>query len=450
MQVDQAKAQLEEAEERQDEERENKLFHPFVWRCYQRFWDGEDDFPDEIDHLQKFFARKGASVRQEVESLRAERRTLEIELKELEMEDSPLAKATEARDIVRTDIRKFKMYRDDILLPKLEKGRITVDRLQETKRELVEKLRHLRAEQETLNAQVAAQEMSGEEFDRLTAERGNLMVEKDRLEEEIQGQENHRYDLELSNANMQQKLEEKLKVFNPLGTKVGIFPIKVRKSQGPGEEMIDEIDLQLGQTSLIHPGLDLKHDMRSKISQLRRRTEMEQRKAIEERVEKQERLDEISDRLHAVKQEETQVKAQLEVVREQIDDITARTDEETRQHNEDQLLKERKLQHAQQSGHRQLAEAEGRLIELRAHSKHLKTLAAESLEKYKDELCAAAEECLALKTRVGESIEEIGTKAGVTIKREDDSAAQQEAEPEQDASQDVADESVAKEEPMDE
>lgn len=420
--VDQRAAALRALEVEYDDEPSN-VFVPFNWRCYERFWQGEDVFPDEKAKLEKHFQRKNAGVKTDIERLQQEKRELAEELARLEEQGSPLAAAQSERDLYASDVAKFKQYKESALLPKMHKLQSTVAMLEDKNEEGRNEVAELQVQHESLEKQVASQEMSSDEFDRLTTERSRLTAEKEKLDVDIRDVENQRYDLELANSNMQQKLEEKLKAFNPLAAKTGVFPLRISGSSAKGgEEYIDEIDLLVGQPTLLHPGLDLKNETRTVISSLRRDVEKEQRKAIEEKVERQERYDELCERLHVLKEQEEEVNAKLEVIRESIEEITRLTDEETRAFNEDQLIKERKLQQTEQTGHRQLAEAESRLVELRAHMKHLQTVAGENLEKYKDELCAAVEECVALKARVGESLEEIGVRVGVEFETKGEAA----------------------------
>ncbi|CAO1617675.1 unnamed protein product [Sympodiomycopsis kandeliae] len=413
--VEEASANLRDAEHAQDDGTDaDRWFYPFTWHCYERFWEGEDQFPDEVANLEEIFQKKNASIRAEVERLEKEKKSLEGTLEELTSNDSDLTKAQQTNDTIRGDIGKFTKYRDEVLLPKVSKLKSTISRLEESRVESEADMAKLQSHHDSLSKQVSSQEMSSEEFDRLSSERTTLMGEKDRLENEIKEHENRRYELELATSNMHQRLEEKLKVFNPLGTKVGLFPLSVKRSDGSsGQELLDEIDLALGQSTLLHPGLDLKGDLRQKITSLRKSVEKSQRRAMEEKVERQEKYDEICERLHSIKEEELEIKGRLEVIKDSIEDITRLTDEETKLSNEDQYQKDRKLTSTQQIGFKQLTEIEARLIELKTHQKSLATTIKDSLEKYKDELCAAVEECVALKARVGESIEEIGLKLGI-------------------------------------
>ena len=420
--MNEASAELREAEYGpEDGADHDRWFYPFLWHCYERFWEGDDQYPDEISKLEELFQRRNGSVRSDVERLQLEVDAYKADLQRLQKTRSPLTAVQEENDMIKGDIVKFIKFRDDSILPKIDKLKLTISRLEENRVESTRDMENLRANNKSLSEQVASQEMSSEDFDRLSNERAAMMAEKDRLDADTREIENQRYDLELANANMQQRLEERLKVFNPLGTKVGLFPLKVRRAHGgPGEELLDEIDLTAGQASLLHPGLDLKGDVRSKISDIRRRVDKAQRRAIEEKVERQEKYDEVCERLHQVREQESEVHARLEAIKESIDSITQLTDEETRAANDDQYHQDRKVQQAQQAGHRQLAEAETRLVELRAHQRNGGTLAAASLERYKDELCAAVEECIGLKARVGECMEEIGLKVGVEFEREEE------------------------------
>lgn len=420
--LNETSAELREAEYGpEDGADHDRWFYPFLWHCYERFWEGDDQYPDEISKLEELFQRRNSSVRADVERLQLEVDAYKAELEGLQKTRSPLTAVQEENDMIKGDIVKFIKFRDDSILPKIDKLKLTISRLEENRVESTRDLENLRANNKSLSEQVASQEMSSEEFDRLSNERAALMAEKDRLEADTRERENQRYDLELANANMQQRLEERLKVFNPLATKAGLFPLKVRRSDGgPGEELLDEIDLTPGQASLLHPGLDLKGDVRSKIAEIRRRVDKAQRRAIEEKVERQEKYDELCERLHQVREQESEVRARLEAVKEAIDSITQLMEEETRAANNDQSHQDRKVEQAQQAGRRQLAEAEKRLVDLRAHRENVGTLAAASLERYKDELCAAVEECVGLKARVGECIEEIGLKVGVEFERDEE------------------------------
>lgn len=385
-----------------------------MWKCYAKFWLGEDSFPEEIGDLETFFEKKNASVKTAVAKLETEKARVEAELHELEDGESPLEKAEATNAMYRNDLEKFTTYKEQVLLPKIERTKSTIRKLEAAKIEKAEELQKLKMQHKRLSEQVASQEMSSDEFDRLTAERSALAADKEKLEGEIRDHEKRRYHLEVMNANMQQRLEEKLKSFNPLAAKAGVFPLKVRGSSSR-DEYLEEIDLLLGQPSLLHPGLDLKTDLKNRITSIRKELEEGQSKAVGEKVEKQEQYDQVWERLHLLRAQESEARSRLEVIKESIDELTRLTEEETSASMEDANMKERKLQHASQAGHRTLAEIEARLVGLRTHVKQLRTLKDESLEKHKDELCAAVEQVMNLKKRVGESIEDIATKLGIEV-----------------------------------
>lgn len=420
--LEQASSELRKADPGLEEGADTEAwFYPFLWHCFERFWEGEDAYPDEIARLEERFKKKDDKLRSEVEQLEREREKLEVEYSDLTSRDSPLVKAQQHYDALESDRGKLIEYHESLVKPKIAKLNTTIERLEEGRREQEARLVQLTSQHKALAEQVSSQEMTSEEFERLSNERNALKADRDKLDKDIDEHEKQRCDLEVQTARLQHNLEEKLKAFNPLGAKVGLFPLSVRRTDGiPGEELLDDIDLSIGQSNLLHPGLDLKSDVKRKINSIRLRTEKALKRAVDERVERREKYDDICDRLHQVENQSKEVTSQLEVIRRNIEELNITIDEETKDSNEAQRHKDLQISKIQQTGHKQLIEVESRLLELKAHKRHLITLINEALEKYKDELCAAVEECVGMKSRVGECIEEIGFKFGVEFQDDEE------------------------------
>lgn len=55
---------------------DGELFYPFLWKSYEKFWDGQDTYPEETAELDDIFARRNASVTKEVEEMEDEQARL--------------------------------------------------------------------------------------------------------------------------------------------------------------------------------------------------------------------------------------------------------------------------------------------------------------------------------------------------------------------------------------
>ena len=167
--------------ERADDNELHALFFPYLWRCYAKFWDNQDTYPEDTAALQAAFRAKNDELARQVAALEHDKQALDAEHDALTARASPLAREQHESEVLQGDIAKFTQYRDAVLAPKLDKTRRTIGRLHTALVEAREELDAKQAERARQQALVDAQDVSADEFARMVAERDALATERDAL-----------------------------------------------------------------------------------------------------------------------------------------------------------------------------------------------------------------------------------------------------------------------------
>lgn len=150
------------------------------------------------------------------------------------------------------------------------------------------------AKSEALQKQVNAQEISPDEFERMSTERDTL--ERQRLEVEalIAEEKNKGWNLELSLNQRQDALEKDVKAFNLLGAEVGLFPMTINPD-GMETELLELEIVHSNIETMLPKGVDMKKLIKPTILELKRKA-VEEYQEISDRKEKdQAEFDELAD-----------------------------------------------------------------------------------------------------------------------------------------------------------
>ena len=304
----------------------HSLFFPYLWKCYDRFWENQDTYPEEFEELEAKFEQKNIAIEKEVRELQEEHDKLESELSAYVGHDTPLQAEEKENDMLKRDVSKFKIYHDDVLVPKLDRTRKANERLVEEIKETDWDIESRKQESVELQRQVDAQEMSAEEYERMASERDRLQKQLIQLGELNKKATEDWWRLQLNFTKKQADVEKRLRDFNPLATKIKLLPFE----NGSGETLY-ELELMPGNpATMLAPGVDVKGLLRPKVEVLRSSAAALYREASNRRLLQQEKLEEINEQVNTAKLELVEEETKLRTLREQGDEA-ARVSDSDRQ-----------------------------------------------------------------------------------------------------------------------
>jgi len=346
----------------QREEEDTDLFYRYLWRCYAKFWQGEDTFPEEYDELREIYDEKMEGIRAEEAELEKEVANMDAELAELAAE-SPLAHEQREDEVLQSDKAKFSKYNEEVLVPRLEKNAVTVERLKQSLVEAEDTRKKKQKEKDELQVQVDAQEMSAEEFERLSGEREHMHKQIIEVAKQSEVVTRTNWNIEIELQKRQNQVEKLMATFNEIGDKTKFLPLAMRgaSSAANADEIqeLDKLELVLANEDTLLPmGLDIKRDVKPAIQGLRHTTNATFKSVSDAKVALQEEEENLLETLATLQAEVRSEEGQLDALREQIDELTANSGLEMEMLAQDCARKERQLGAVESAGRIALREAE--------------------------------------------------------------------------------------------
>ncbi|EPQ32435.1 uncharacterized protein PFL1_00631 [Pseudozyma flocculosa PF-1] len=390
------------------------LFFPYLWKCYDRFWENQDTYPEEFEELESCFERKNAAIEQELKQLQEEHEKLSAELAQYTGSATPLATEQRENEMLVGDVTKFKRYHDDVLVPKLERTKKANERLLDEIRETEVEIQTRRHEGQELQRQVDAQEMSAEEYERMATERDRLHKQLQDLADLNKKSTEDWYRLQLSFTNKQHAVEKRIRDFNPLAIKIKLFPLELASGR-----VLHELELSPGNPStMLLPGIDVKGMLRPRVEVLRSHAASQYRDASNKRLHQQEKLEEINERVNTSKLELVEEETKLRTLREQADEAAKTSAMVTEQNANDQQRTELSINQADSSSRTVLNQAESRLGDLRLKADQLEEEVERKRSRMDDEMLTFVVLLSKMKGDVANQLREV--QAQVTLKSRDD------------------------------
>ncbi|PWZ02775.1 hypothetical protein BCV70DRAFT_197034 [Testicularia cyperi] len=390
------------------------LFFPYLWDCYDRFWQNEDTYPEEHAKLGVRFEEKNASIQRELKDLQNEYRKLETELSDYLGRDSPLKIEREENEMLNRDVSKFKLYYDEVLIPKVEKTSKAIERLakeiQAAEKEIDDKHRR-RVE---LQEQVDAQEMSAEEYERMLAERNRLSRRLENLGEQNKKAAGDGWSLEIAIAKKQADTEDRLSKFNPLARSISLLPFKLQSGN-----VIEELELTPSNpTSMLQPGVDVKGSFRRQIEVLRAQEAEKYRQASKKRLTLQEEYEKLQEILSEQGAQLDSGKERCEALAKQASDYEKSSKSVQEQYKSDEGKLEKSTYETETSGSVQLQQAESRLTSLQLTAEHKEDEWEQQRSRMDDDMLNFVVLLSKMKGDVSSQLREI--QAAVSLKIRDD------------------------------
>lgn len=309
--------------ERDDDNELHALFFPYLWKCYERFWDNQDTYPEEMEVLAQSFASKNAALAETVEALASAKQELDAELSSLTDNPSPLQREEHENHILQGDLAKFVKYHNEVLLPKLEKSRRTIQRLDTALEEHAAELKEKQAERERRQALVDTQDVSPEEFERMMSEREWLARQLEELALQNREAVEQCWKVELALTRQQAEVEKRLKTFQVCARRVRLLPLSL-----PNGVELTELELvPANPTTMLAPGVSMQA-VRAKVDSLRAAESEAYRRLSHERLALQESYDELLEGIEGLRRNTHSLETRLETLREQIDEVGRVTTQE--------------------------------------------------------------------------------------------------------------------------
>lgn len=174
-------------------------------------------------------------------------------------------------------------------------------------------------ERAVLQEQVDRQEMSSEDFERMTSERDKLHKQLADLAEATAKASNASWRLELAAGSKQNHVEGQLNEFNTRAHGVHLLPLEL-----PSGDLLHELELApANPETMLPPGIDIRGAVRPAIQHLRQ-GEAEKRKQLSDVcLSCQEDLDDLLETLERGRENVAGIEARLDAVKEQLDDANA-------------------------------------------------------------------------------------------------------------------------------
>ncbi|CAD6964333.1 unnamed protein product [Tilletia laevis] len=388
--------------QREEEEGGDEIFFRYLWRCYAKFWQGEDQFPEENDELRAIYDERNEAGRAEMAELDKSIARMHAQIAELEKE-SPLQHEEREAELLQSDIAKFSRYNEEVLEPRLQKSARAVEKLKQDNIELEENVKEIEKEKARLQAIVDAQDMSAEEFERLTGEREHIQKQLVEASRVIQTVTKSNWAIELQLQKRQAAVETLMSAFNEIGERVKFLPL----TSADGLEL-DKLELvPANEDTLLPKGLDIKRDIKPAIVGLRHATNATFKSVSDAKLALEEEEENLVEQLTAMRAQIREEEGRLAALKDQIDELTSNSGIEMDMLAQEYARKERQLTSVESAGRVALQEANMTYDAMVDELTTAQTAIEENKQRMMAEIQNALGELERMKQRVHEGIERI-------------------------------------------
>lgn len=378
-------------------------YFPYLWLCYEQFWDSKDEYPEERAKLEEIFEEKSRQARRELEQLREEELQLSSRLKYLHENDSPLKVEEGENKVLESDVKKFVDYKREALEPRILQYETGVETFSRESGRHEERIERLQRERDGLQNQVDAQNVSSNEFEQMSRQREILADQLRTIMAKFQEQSSSNNHMEVSLSNKQSHVEDDLKDLADKCRDLGMFPFML----ADGRQLFD-FDVVAGNASTMLPmGLDLRVDLRRRISEKRDGLAARYREAVSAKIKDQEDFDAIMEEVEEKREEVARLETRLRSIKEQTDLAQAAGKEEARIQAEVEASNEMALAQVDQAGRSAVDQAESRLQSARLQINLVRDRDDQLREELHQDFVAGLETILSLKSLVTEGLKEL-------------------------------------------
>ncbi|MCO5549630.1 hypothetical protein L7F22_003103 [Adiantum nelumboides] len=378
-------------------------YFPYLWRCYEQFWDSKDEYPEEEEKLERIFEEKSARTKKELDRMKEEWLDLEEKLKDLKENDSPLEVEEKEKAVLESDVKKFIEYRDAVLLPRIQQYNNVVEKLKADSAMHTDQIHQRTQERDRLRREVDAQEVTADDFETMSRERETLSKQLDDMMTKLHDRSSTNGHTEISLSNRQARVEDDLKTLSDQCREIDMFPFTLQDGR-----TIYDFEMAASNTSTLLPkGLDFRQDVKRKIGDKRDRFARQYRDLTGTKLKDQESYDLLLEEVEEKRESMDKLEMRLKSIREQTDMANAASKEENRIQAELEAKNGLAIAQIDQSGRMALDQAEARLQEARMQLTLVQERDTTLRKELHDEFVVGLENILSLKSAVSEGLKSL-------------------------------------------
>ncbi|KDN53569.1 hypothetical protein K437DRAFT_230395 [Tilletiaria anomala UBC 951] len=385
-----------------------QFFYPFLYKTYEKFWNNQDEYPEEREELERIFDARDHRVLQELDSMRARERDVAEELMGLQQRPSPLQAAKQRDTLLVSDIKKFQDYNENYIRRKTEKVDKEIKRFLSTKSDSEAKVEALKKERDHLQKEVDEQPMTSEEYDRLENHYRTLQEQLNLLENKKAQVEAERGNVELEAYRHQNAMEEEFKMFNALGRDIDLLPFKLPATSSAatkdGLSVADELVFERGE---LYPDVDIKTYLRPLVARMLKDGSEKRKGVAEQKLQLGQKYDVLLDDVQRARETLSQLHKRYEMTRADIDKINQTSKEEGDFADSMEQDHQRLIHETEAAGHSAISEQTAREARLRVQ--HEQAIAAynKHVTAMNEEVTDAMHRLLNLKDNVASALEKL-------------------------------------------
>jgi SMC interacting uncharacterized protein involved in chromosome segregation len=375
-------------------------YFPYLWRCYEQFWDSKDEYPEEQEQLEKIFEEKSENARAEVEQMQTELESLEERIREYEENESPLEIERKEKSVLESDVKKFIEYRDTVLLPRIQQYRNVVEKLKVDANTHTTLIEQRTQERDRLRKEVDAQDVSSDDFEAMSREREALARQVEEMSNKLLERSAANGHTEVSLSNKQARVEDELKELSDQYREVGLFPFTL----SDGRQIFD-FEMHAGNEKTMLPsGLDIGKDVKRSVIAQREAIVKQYRETASMKLREQEAYDLLLEEVEGQREEADKLEMRLTSIREQSELLNAASKEENKVQADLDARNELALAQIDQAGLAAVDQAEAKLQAARVELNLVRERDAELRRRLHEEYVAGLENILSLKSTVTDGL----------------------------------------------
>jgi kinetochore protein NDC80 len=386
-----------------DEDDDTCHYFPYLWLCYEQFWESRDEYPEERERLEGIFDQKSKQAREELEQLRRDEEDLRARLEQLQENESPLQIEETEKTVLETDIAKFIEYREEALIPRIKHYDASLEALRKDIEKLEEKLQRFVRERDALQKQVDAQNVSINDFEQMSRQREILAEQLKQIMARLQEHSSTNGHLEIQLSNKQSRVEEELERLSDKCRELSMFPYIL-----PDGNRLQDFVIVAGNTSTMLPeGLDLGRGLKGHLQIKREELGGLYKEVTGAKIKEQEEHDVVFEEVEEKREELIRLDVRLKSVKEKTDIVSAAGKEESRLQAELEASNEIAFEQIDQVSRNTLDQAESKLQSAKLQINMVRDRDEELREQLHQEYVAGLETILSLKQLVTEGLKSL-------------------------------------------
>lgn len=313
-----------------------KYVFQYMAKCYNAWLAENDDHEEFEKELEAAFEERDAGLLEELRELQAGNIRRKRELETLDESHQPLKKLHEEKQVLEDDAKKYAAFIEH-LDSKIKRHGEVIDKLRGevvTLGEMREKTERLKAD---LQNKVDAQGLTPQDIDRMNNEREKLNQGLQQVSNKLTEAQNKLVEQEIAAQSKLEELERAASRYNKLAYQIGITPASAPKARGReyelqilpladledarGESDKLTIDSRTGYQPSQILNVDLRHEVRPFLEQLRQEISGKIHSAVDDSMKHQELIDRVGEALTDKKDELDTLEAKVQAANNEYQEL---------------------------------------------------------------------------------------------------------------------------------